>query len=100
MLMGGAVQNGSRPMLSCQEMSQVPPNAPDITATIELQIYQGTDGARTAARSAMRSWTGRTRGMVCAIARTPNEIRESSGSPWQVSLHWRASFVNGCGEGG
>ena len=38
----GAVQNVSRPILSCQEMSQTPPNEAEVTASAHAQMYQGT----------------------------------------------------------
>src|ERR1039457_2254332 len=38
----GAVQNVSRPMLSCQEMSQTPPNEAEVTASAHAQMCQGT----------------------------------------------------------
>src|SRR5229473_1090784 len=36
------VQNVSRPMLLCQEMSHTPPTPPQVTAMTLAQIYQGT----------------------------------------------------------
>src|ERR1700733_13046789 len=38
----GVVQNVSRPMLSCQEISHAPPTTLEITAIRHDQMYQGT----------------------------------------------------------
>src|SRR6266853_376939 len=56
--MCGVVQNVSRPILSCQEISHAPPTTLDITAMRQDQTYQGTESvaAESSDTDRARTW--------------------------------------------
>src|SRR5271156_5090412 len=67
MNMCAGVQNESRPMLSCQEMSQAVPTTADTTENMQIQMYQGIDIVPTEALSAIRTFSGCAIGMLFAM---------------------------------
>src|SRR5580658_5104581 len=68
MNMCAGVQNESRPMLSCQEMSQAVPTTADTTENMQSQMYQGIDIVPTVALSAIRTFSGWAIGMLFAMS--------------------------------
>src|SRR5215472_692861 len=65
MAMWAGVQNVSRPIDMCQEMSQIPPTVPETTPATMNQIVQGIDVADEETYSIGRTWSGSPAGMVC-----------------------------------
>ena len=57
MRMCGVVQNESRPMLSCQEMSHAPPMTLEMTAIRQDQMYQGTESVAAETWASVRACT-------------------------------------------
>lgn len=70
------VQNVSRPIPVCQEMSQYKPNVVDVTARAADQTYQGTDVTRAADHSLAPADVGIGRRTLSAI-QTP-QVGKSS----------------------
>src|SRR5579863_6458821 len=67
--MCGVVQNVSRPMLSCQEMSHAPPITLEITAMTQDHTYQGIDSAASETWAAVRACTWDATEIESAMAR-------------------------------
>src|SRR5215472_10427035 len=65
MAMCAGVQNESRPMDMCQEMSHGPPIAPETMPANMHQMVHGIDVVGAVVRSATRTWTGTWRGTGC-----------------------------------
>jgi hypothetical protein len=68
MAMCAGVQNESRPMDMCHEMSQYPPITTDTTAAKSAQMYQGTESSFAGAETAvLLSTGGRTDSVVAMV---------------------------------
>src|SRR5215467_10096139 len=62
------VQNVSRPIPMCQEISQYRPTLVEVTANTEDQMYQGIEAARTEDSSATATEDGNAMRAVSTIA--------------------------------
>src|SRR6266436_2808971 len=82
-MMCAGVQNVSRPMDMCHEMSQCPPMRLEVIPAIMHQIGHGTDSTRAEVRSLNRACKGCPKGMVSAIAASPLTLLEAR-APFQT----------------
>src|SRR5215831_2961888 len=96
MAMWAGVQNVSRPIDMCQDMSQIPPTMPETMPATMNQIVQGIDIADEDTYSMGRAWSGNPAGMVCDMV-TPSRCNqpEPTKSRRGCSLHRDGGWLQG-----